>query len=93
MSRNDQNSSEDGISGISRERIPDPISNTDEDSGIDDISGIDSERISEMVFEKWKIEKKDLRQIAREMNLPIAEVQRILCEKEKLLVREGKLKR
>ena len=89
MSRNDQNSSDDGIGP---ERIPEPINNTDEDSSEDDISDIDSVRISEMVFEKWKIEKKDLRQIAREMNLPITEVQRILCEREKLLVREGKLK-
>lgn len=88
MNRNDQNSSEDGISGIGPERIPEPLNNTDEDPSEDDISDIDSERISEIVYAKW-IEKKGLRQIADELNLPIAEVQRILCEKEKLLIKKG----
>lgn len=89
MNRNDQNSSEGGISGIGPERIPESISNTDEESSEDDIGDIDSERVSDIVFAKWQGEKKDLRQIAIEMNLPIAEVQRILCEREKLLIQKG----
>jgi len=89
MNGNDQNSSEDGISGIGPERIPEPVNNTDDDSSEDDSSSIDSERIAEIVFAKFQVDKKGLRQIADEMSLPIEEVQRILCEREKLLIRKG----
>lgn len=80
---------EDGISGIGSEPILESINDGDDSAGEDDISGIDSERISEIVFAKWQIEKKNLRQISVEMNLPIAEVQRILCNREKLLFQKG----
>ena len=57
--------------------------NDEQNSSEDGISGIPGEQISEKVFAKWRIEKKNLRQIADDLNLRIEEVQRILSQKQK----------
>jgi len=65
----------------------------EEQNSEDGISGIAIEQISEIVFAKWRIEKKSLRQIADDLNLPIEEVQRILSQKQKsLIIQKGNLK-
>jgi hypothetical protein len=74
------------------------MNNQDQNSGDDGgISGIGPERISEIIFAKWRIEKKGLRQIADELNLPIAEVQRVLSNEQKSniqsFIQKGTLKR
>ena len=67
--------------------------NDEQNSSEDGISGIASERIAEEILAKWGIEKRNLRQIADDMNLPIKEVQRILSQKQKsLIIQKGSLK-
>ncbi|HET6976676.1 MAG TPA: hypothetical protein VFI24_10165 [Pyrinomonadaceae bacterium] len=61
------------------------MKNQDQTSGDEGkISGISLKRKSEIVFTKWQTEKKNLPQIADELNLPIAEVQEILTKEQKL---------
>jgi len=74
------------------------MNNQDQNSGDDGgISGIGPKEISEIVFRKWAIQKKDLRQIAKELNLPIAEVQQMLRKEQKSqiqsVIEKGTLKR
>jgi hypothetical protein len=67
--------------------------NNEQNSSEDGISGIAIEQLSELVLAKWRIEKKNLRQIADELNLPIEKVQRILSQKQKsLIIQKGSLK-
>jgi hypothetical protein len=69
------------------------MNNRNDNAKEDHIPGINPEHISEIVYRKWKHEGKDLRQIAREIKRPIGEVQRILSQKQKLLIRKGSIKR
>jgi len=67
--------------------------NDEQNSSEDGISGIPNEQISEIVFAKWRIETKNLRQIADDLNLRIEEVQRILSQKEKsLIIQKGSVR-
>jgi Mor family transcriptional regulator len=59
---------------------------TEENSADGDIPAI----IAEKVFKKWQ-EGKSLIEIAKEMNLKIAEVKRILKARQKSQLQEGKL--
>jgi hypothetical protein len=69
------------------------MTNRNDNASEDGIPGIDTEHISDIVLRKWQHERKDLGQIRREIKRPIAEVQRILSQKQKLLIRKGSIKR
>jgi len=62
------------------------MNNREENSADGDIPAI----IAEKVFKKWR-EGKSLIEIAREMNLKIAEVKRILKATQKSQLQEGKV--
>ena len=62
-----------------------------DNSSDDGISGIGYERLAESVFAEWQ-RGKNLHQIAVDLDLPIVDVQRILCERQKITFSEGKLR-
>lgn len=66
--------------------------NKQQNSSEDGISGIDIKRTAELILARWLIDRKNLRQIADEFNLPIEEVQRILIKGQNSLIQKGSLK-
>lgn len=60
----------------------------DQNAREDDIRAIRLNKLEDDIFERWQAGK-TLRQIATELNLPIAEVQRILSKIQKSIIRKG----
>lgn len=60
----------------------------DQNQSEDDIRAL-GPGIARIILMKWRIEKKDLRQIADELKLPIEEVQGILTRIQKSIIRKG----